>query len=209
MDLSFWGRPSFNQGLLGGAVVKNPSARQCGRHKRQGFNPWVGTIPWRRKWQFTPVFLPGESHGRRSLAGSGLWGLKESDVAGHTHTHTRTTQPLNAKGPRLRLPSLPTRAPALHHSSLGATEGTLDMCESGGAGSPADGSRSGGLESGQLQACPRECGRDAWTDRCAPVPLAGPGGPRPPPRGPSTPQWPVFYRGLPLAGRGHEPQVWA
>ena len=49
------------------------SACQCGRH---GFGPWVGKIPWRRKWQFTPVFLPGESHGQRSLAGYSPWGLK-------------------------------------------------------------------------------------------------------------------------------------
>ena len=34
-----------------------------------GFDPWVGKIPWRRAWQPTPVFLPGESHGQRSLAG--------------------------------------------------------------------------------------------------------------------------------------------
>ena len=34
------------------------------------FYPWVRKIPWRRKWQVTPVFLPGESHGQRSLAGS-------------------------------------------------------------------------------------------------------------------------------------------
>ena len=34
--------------------------------------PWVGTIPWRRAWQPTPVFLPGESHGQRSLAGYSL-----------------------------------------------------------------------------------------------------------------------------------------
>ena len=40
---------------------------QCGR---PGFDPWVGKIPWRRKWQPTPVLLPGESHGRRSLGGS-------------------------------------------------------------------------------------------------------------------------------------------
>ena len=33
---------------------------QCRRHERHGFNPWVGKIPWRRKWQPTPVFLPGE-----------------------------------------------------------------------------------------------------------------------------------------------------
>ena len=44
-------------------------ARQCTRHKRFGFNPWVGKIHWRRKWQPIPVFLPGESHGQRSLAG--------------------------------------------------------------------------------------------------------------------------------------------
>ena len=41
-----------------------------------GFNPWVGNIPWRRKWQPTPVFLPGESHGRRSLVGYSPWGRK-------------------------------------------------------------------------------------------------------------------------------------
>ena len=36
---------------------------------RPHFNPWVGNIPWRRKWQPTPVFLPGNSHGQRSLVG--------------------------------------------------------------------------------------------------------------------------------------------
>ena len=46
---------------------------QCGR---PGFNPWVGKIPWRRKWQPTPVFLPGESHGQRSLAGYIPWDRK-------------------------------------------------------------------------------------------------------------------------------------
>ena len=45
------------------------SARQSRRHRRPGFDPWVGKIPWRRKRQPTPVFLPGESHGPRSLAG--------------------------------------------------------------------------------------------------------------------------------------------
>ena len=39
---------------------------QC---RTPGFNPWVGKIPWRRAWQLTPVFLPGESHGQRSLEG--------------------------------------------------------------------------------------------------------------------------------------------
>ena len=49
-------------------------------HRRQGFNLWVGKIPWRRKWQYTLVFLHGESHGQRSLEGYHLWGHKESDT---------------------------------------------------------------------------------------------------------------------------------
>ena len=43
-------------------------------------NPWVGKIPWRRKWQPTPVFLPGESHGQRSPAGYSPWDCKELDM---------------------------------------------------------------------------------------------------------------------------------
>ena len=42
---------------------------QCRRWKRCRFNPWVNKIPWRRKWQPAPVFLPEESHGQRSLEG--------------------------------------------------------------------------------------------------------------------------------------------
>ena len=48
---------------------------QC-RCKRCRFNSWVGKIPWRRKWQPTPVFLPGKSHGERSLVGYSPWGQK-------------------------------------------------------------------------------------------------------------------------------------
>ena len=44
------------------------------------FDPWVGMIRWSRKWQPTPVFLPGESHGQRSLVGYSPWCLKESDM---------------------------------------------------------------------------------------------------------------------------------
>ena len=55
-------------------------ACQCKRHKRPGFGSWVGKIPWRRKWQPTPVFLPGKSHGQRNLAGYSPWGHKESDT---------------------------------------------------------------------------------------------------------------------------------
>ena len=48
---------------------KEPAC-QC---RRQGFSPWVGKIPWRRKWQPTPGFLPGEPHGQMSLAGYSPW----------------------------------------------------------------------------------------------------------------------------------------
>ena len=50
---------------------------ECGR---PGFDPWVGKIPWRRKWQPTSVLLPGESHGGKSLVGYSPWGRKESDT---------------------------------------------------------------------------------------------------------------------------------
>ena len=53
---------------IGGANGKE-SACQGRRPKRHGFHPWVGKIPWRRAWELTPVFLPGESHAQRSLAG--------------------------------------------------------------------------------------------------------------------------------------------
>ena len=61
---------------------------QCRRCKRSRFDPWVGKIPWRRAWQYTPVFFSGESHGRRSLVGYSLWGCKESDMTEATeHRH--------------------------------------------------------------------------------------------------------------------------
>ena len=55
-------------GFPGGASGKEPAC-QCRRHKRCRFDPWVGKIPWRKTWQPTPIFLPGESHGQRSLVG--------------------------------------------------------------------------------------------------------------------------------------------
>jgi len=48
--------------------------------RRCGFNFWDGKIPWRRKWQPTPVFLPRKFQGQRSLAGYSAWGYKESDT---------------------------------------------------------------------------------------------------------------------------------
>ena len=64
---------------------------QCRRDKRCGFSPWVWKILWRRKWQPTPIFLPGNSQGQRSLASYSPWGHKELDTTErHTHTHTHT-----------------------------------------------------------------------------------------------------------------------
>jgi len=50
---------------------KNPPSNAGDLSKRHQFSPWVGKIPWMRAWQPTPVFLPGESHGQRSLVGYG------------------------------------------------------------------------------------------------------------------------------------------
>ena len=66
------------EGFPGDASGKESSC-QCRRHKGCGFDPWVRKIPWRRAWKLTPVFLPGESHGQRSLAGYHSLGCKESD----------------------------------------------------------------------------------------------------------------------------------
>ena len=76
-DTKFCGFPYIRVQVV--LVVKNPPAN-AGRHKRHGFHPWVGKIPWRRAWLPTPVFLPGESHGQRSLGGNGPQDRKESDT---------------------------------------------------------------------------------------------------------------------------------
>ena len=61
---------------------------QCRRCKRHGFNLWVRKISWRRKWQPTPVFLPGKSHGQRSLVGYSPWCLRVRHDWPCPHTHS-------------------------------------------------------------------------------------------------------------------------
>ena len=62
------------------------SAGDCLQLRRLGFDPWVGKIPWGRKWQPTPVFC-GKSHGQRSLGGYSLWGRKSrTRLSNHTTT---------------------------------------------------------------------------------------------------------------------------
>ena len=83
------------------AVIKNPPANAG--DSRHRFDPWVGKIPWSRKWQPTLVFLPGKFHGQRSLAGYSAWGCKDSDMTEHIHTHTQnenTATIFTEKNPR-------------------------------------------------------------------------------------------------------------
>ena len=63
----------------GSPDISDDKASAC-QWRRPTFDPWGGKIPWKRKWQPTPVFLPGKSHGQRSLVGYCPWGRKESDT---------------------------------------------------------------------------------------------------------------------------------
>ena len=77
-------------GFPGGASGKE-SACHYRRHRRHGLDLWVGKISWRRAGQLTPVFLSGESHGQRSLAGYIIHGVEESDMTEaneHAHMHS-------------------------------------------------------------------------------------------------------------------------
>ena len=72
-------------------MVKNLPAN-AGDTRDTGSDPWFRSekIPWSRKWQPTPVFLPGIVHGQRSLAGYTPWSCKELDTTEHTFMpHTK------------------------------------------------------------------------------------------------------------------------
>ena len=71
----------------GGTSDKEPVS-QCSRCRRLRFDSWVGKIPGSGAWQPTPIFLPGESQGQRSLVGYSRWGHKDLDVTAETYTHT-------------------------------------------------------------------------------------------------------------------------
>ena len=81
-------------GKLSISKASTSNAGDCLRCRRSGFNPWVRKIPCRRAWQPTPVFLSGESHGQRSLAGCGPQGYEEVDMTEVTeHAHTLVKPP--------------------------------------------------------------------------------------------------------------------
>ena len=99
---------------------------------------WVGKIPRRRKWQPTPVFLPGESHGQRSLVGYHPWGLKESDMAerlARIHVKEEAMSPWRREvSPKERHPGgmLSSEGPPREASQLpGQDGGTLAGADAG------------------------------------------------------------------------------
>ena len=81
-NLDFKPRSSESRGFPGGTsgISGKESACQCKRYKRCGFDHWVQKIPWRRKWQPTPGFLPGKFHGQRRLVGYSSWSCEELDL---------------------------------------------------------------------------------------------------------------------------------
>ena len=79
-------------GFPGGSVLKEFTC-QYQRCRRYRFDLWVRKIPWRRKWESTPIFLPGKSHGQRSMAGYSLRVTSAGNnlcVCAHTRAHTHT-----------------------------------------------------------------------------------------------------------------------
>ena len=85
--------PAIFQLRSGFSIIRLPrslsgkeSPCQRRRRKRRSFHSRVGKIPERRNWQPTPVFLPGESHEQRSLAGYSPWGRRESGTAARPHS---------------------------------------------------------------------------------------------------------------------------
>ena len=85
----FWHKGTWRITQIGVCVMETglpwwltgkESTCQCRRHKTCGFNPRVRKIPWKREWKPTPVFLPRELRGQRSLVGYSPWDCKESDT---------------------------------------------------------------------------------------------------------------------------------
>ena len=72
----------YDRASLVAYTVKNLPAMQ-----ETQFDPWVEKIPWRREWLPTAVFLPGESHGQRSLVGYSPWGCRELDTTERPRFH--------------------------------------------------------------------------------------------------------------------------
>ena len=125
---------AFNNdvGFPGGTSGKESSC-QCRRH---GFDPWVGKIPWRRAWQPTPVFLPRESRGQRSLVGCTPQGHKEMGTAEQrTHgmwnvsSRTRGRSLVPCLGSTVSTPEQPGNSQTAVFMTL-SVELNLTLCQS-------------------------------------------------------------------------------
>ena len=82
---SFWPRDPTSVFLQCKQILYHWGNLPSGRYR---FDSWVGNMPWRRKWQPTPVFLPGKSYRQRSLAGYSPWGGKETQLSNWAQTDT-------------------------------------------------------------------------------------------------------------------------
>ena len=91
-EISQTGYLFFSSCIMGfpGGTNGKESACQCRRCQRCRFDPWVRKTLWRGKGQPTPVFVPGKSHGQRSLVSYSPWGRKESDTTERLSTHAHT-----------------------------------------------------------------------------------------------------------------------
>ena len=72
--------PLYFKSISRPGLPKQFSGKQSACQADVGSTPAVGRFPWRRKWQSTPIFLTGKSHGQRSLVGYSPWGHKLSDM---------------------------------------------------------------------------------------------------------------------------------
>ena len=111
------------RGFPGGTSGKEPIC-QSRRHNWLWFDTWIGKIPWGRKWQPTPVFLPGKSHGQRSLVGYSPWGRKSPTWLGQlsmqaTHKESRDAESRDPVGAMKEESSLNT---ALGETALSEME---------------------------------------------------------------------------------------
>ena len=111
-------------------VGKKKPACQRRRHERPRFDPWVGRIPWRRAWQHTPAFLPGESHGQRSLAGYSPWGHQESDTTERLNNNSPGSLHADCSGQGLTLHLTQECMSFTHGPELMATRGWVGASQS-------------------------------------------------------------------------------
>ena len=102
-------------------------AWQCRTRRRRGFDPWVGKISYRMKWQPTPVFLPGESHRQRSLVGFHPWGCRESDMTEGLRRQAGSEQPFQKPSPQ-PLPCPPSMQELSSKTPVSGAEKLGDCC---------------------------------------------------------------------------------